>query len=345
MNNFERGFSLVRPNRLCEKLVFADGIGSSGKGMLSHILASLQGVEKQSNHTPFDYIAYLHFLNKLSTDAAILYLQTEADQQLYHIMMSRDVNFRPKDSTGVLQNSKPLKYLSRLFSREGDDVVARIRREKPVLNEAPHDALRSASLFFDAFSDSLQIVYIIRDPFELILDWARRGFGRRIGSDPREFQFNVKRGSCVMPMFMLDYNFDETYGELNELERIVLMIRYGFKYNLLGYRKLDQKYQRNVLILHFDDLLREPVKTVERIGTFMHTQATRWTNLTLKRERVPRSVPNHRDMRGRIIRGCRPEFTLFIDQLEEYYENFCQLLSNFAKSEVGPRSLDSSLLQ
>ena len=161
-----KSFKLIRKNRLCNELVFADGIGSSGKGMLSHILSSLTRVEKQSNHTPFDYISYIHWLGKISDDAASTYLQTEADQQLYHIMMSRDVNFRPKDSTGVMQNAFRWKYFARLFMREGDAVIDRIKKERPILNEAPHDALRSAPLFFSTFGKSLRIIYVIRNPYE-----------------------------------------------------------------------------------------------------------------------------------------------------------------------------------
>lgn len=313
-------FELVRPNRLCNDLVFADGIGSSGKGMVSHILASFERIEKQSNHTPFDYIAYMHFLGKMSTDAARVYLQTEADQQLYHIMMSRDVNFRPFDSTGVLQNPKRFEYLARLFMKEGDPVLERINEQKPILNEAPHDALRSAPLFFEAFGLGLKYVYVLRDPFELILDWHRRGFGDRIGKDPREFQFNLSINGKVAPMFMLDFPVD--YDDLNQIERIMLMILFCVKHNLLGYEATTEEQRKNVLVTTFDNLCQAPFSVVEQMEELLEVKHTSITKKTLKKENLPRNRDETVGFKPKVLEQIRPELLKYVEETNELYERF-----------------------
>lgn len=321
-----RPVELVRINRLCLELVFADGIGSSGKGMLSHILGSLERVEKQCNHTPFDFVAYIHWLGKITDDAASTYLQTEADQQLYHIMMSRDVNFRPKDSTGVLQNAFPWKYFTRLFMAEGDSVLERIRTEKPILNEAPHDALRSAPLFFRTFGSSLRIIYVIRNPYELILDWKRRGFGQRIGVDPREFQFSVRIDGKTVPMFMMRYS-DFDYDALTDLERLVLMIHFCFKTNLDGYLGCSTDHQSHVLVTSFDDLCVSPMQVVDRICAFLGVAKTRHTSRVLRWENLPRPRSGESSYREQVASRVDSRFETYLRELDEMYSRFLSLRS------------------
>jgi hypothetical protein len=327
-NNYEkRSIELVRKNRLCQEIVFADGIGSSGKGMLSHILSSLDRVEKQSNHTPFDYVAYIHWLGKISDDAASTYLQTEADQQLYHMMMSRDVNFRPKDSTGVMQNAIRWKYFARLFMREGDSVIDRINKERPILNEAPHDALRSAPLFFKTFGSSLRIIYVIRNPYELILDWNRRGFGLRIGVDPREFQFSVQIDDQIVPMFMMNYDeFD--YSQLLSIERITLMIHFCLKTNMDGFMACPQEHQNQILLITFDDICSKPWGIVDKVCRFLDVEKTNNTSRILKNENLPRKRPSITNFKEEVAGNLDARFEKYIDELDEMYAQFLSLKTN-----------------
>ena len=323
----ESSTKLVRMNRLCEEIVFADGIGSSGKGMLSHILSTLSRIEKQSNHTPFDCIAYIHWLGKITDDAAITYLQTEADQQMYHIMMSRDVNFRPKDSTGVLQNGFKWKYIFRLFMPEGDDVVRRIKIQKPILNEAPHDALRNAPLFFKTFESSLRIIYVIRCPYELIMDWMRRGFGQRIGADPREFQFSLQIGNAVVPMFMIDAP-EFQYKNLNQIERLTLMIHFCLKTNLTGFLKCAASYQDQVFFTSFDDLCTKPINVVDGICQFLNVKKTKSTIKMLKKENLPRNRALANDFRSEVVFHLDSRFEKYINELDEMYKKFLSFRSS-----------------
>lgn len=324
-NSIFTEYELVRPNRLSKEIVFADGIGSSGKGMLSHLIASFDRVEKQSNHSVIDYVSYIHWMGKMSDDAASAYLQTEVDAQLYHLMMSRDVNFRPKDSTGVLQNPQKWEYIKRLFLPEGDAVVQRIVNEAPILNEAPHDALRSAKLFMDTFPDELKFVYIMRDPLELILDWVRRGFGDRIGKDPREFQLSIRNNDLSVPMFMV--GVDEDYEQLNDMERVVLMIRFCLIENLKGYNSLSSKQKQNVYLLEFDELALDPLGKLEAIAAFMGTKTTRLTKKAVKKEGLPRPVREKPQLLEQVLSGCsKDHFNKYVqDSVDAHLEFVDQL--------------------
>lgn len=280
---------LSRPNRLAGEIVLADGIGSSGKRMLSHLLASLERVEKQSHHMAFDYVSQYNWLGRIDDDAAANYLQIEADYQLYHIMMSRDVNFRPKDATGVLQNPKKLLYFRRLLSKEGDPVVARIDKERPILNEVPHDGLRNASLYFKAFGDKVKIVHIVRHPYDLTIDWMRRGFDTRIGTDRREFQITIEDDvGRPIPFFLRDTPVD--FYSLNLFDKATLLTSVCLIQNFEGFEGLTAEEKSQVHFMCFDEICTDPNKQLDLLVEFMRTPRSRHTSRIVRKEKLPRTL-------------------------------------------------------
>ena len=287
------GPTLFRPNRFTNPIVFSDGIGSAGKRMVGHILSSFVGIEKMSHHFVFDYVADLFWLRKLEEDAAIAYLQVEADLQTYQLMLSRDQNFRPKDTTSVFSNANPGRYVARLFTKEGNKAVSRIQRENPWLHEAPHDALRQAALYFSAFENRLRIVHIVREPRDLVADLIRRGFGWRLGMDPREFQFTLLKGEGVVPIALKDLEIE--FSELPGPDVAALTVAESLQNNLEGYFALSSADRERVKIVFFDDFCTQPERMVAQLSDFLGVASTRSTRAILRRENLPRYVPERGD--------------------------------------------------
>jgi len=317
----EVDIKLIRKNRLAKEIVFADGIGSSGKGMLSQILASFKRVEKQRNDMMFDTIPRFHALGKISDDAAIVAMQTEADQQLYHMMMSRDVNFRLGDSTSVLSNPFPLKYFKRAFGPEGDSIVKNIKKENPILNEAPHDALKNAELFFNTFGNELKIIYILRNPIEVIHDWERRGFGNRIGVDPREFQFSYQHHETAVPLYAIGW--EEEYHEMNSIDRNIKMIEYHYYENINSFNNLS-KHKNQVLFILFDELVGKPYIVCRKLTEFLRTEETNWTKKILKKNNCPRKINiDNLDLKYQeIVKNASVDKIRILDEMIQHYEAF-----------------------
>jgi len=318
--------NLERKNLLHGEVVFADGIGSSGKGMLSHILSSLTRIEKQQNHISIDYISTIHWLGKIQFDAAKTYLLSELDMHLYHAFIGRDMNFRFRDSTSIFTNAKILNNFFRLLMPAGDAAIERIKKNRPILNEAPHDALRNAQFFFDCF-DKLKIIYIIRDPIDLIEDWKRRGFGKRIGSDRREFQFSINYNGEVKPIYLLES--DKKYQELSEIQRIIIMIKFCFKQNLEGFEKLGVEDKKKILFTSFDSLCKNPRDIVKNICFFLNVKTTKATNKILRKEKLPRSILQ-RATKAEFINlyDLDDEFKEELDKIYDYYHTFIQYIKS-----------------
>jgi len=287
LSGFTDKIKLVRKNNLLQEFVIVDGIGSSGKAMLSHIIASFKRVEKMRLDILFDTIPRLYMLNKISHDAAITVMQIEADMQFYHTMMSRSVNFRFKDGTGVFQNPFPLRYLRRLFTKERGPVIEQIKKINPIFQDMTHDGLRNANILFDAFEKiQFYIIYIARDPVEIIYDWYQRGFGTRIGTDPQEFQFSYEYKKNIVPLYA--YGWEKEYLSLEPMDRNIGMIKQHFENNIKSYNELQSERKAKVLFVFFSELVTDPIPISKKIAAFIGTEITSCTKKTLKRENCPR---------------------------------------------------------
>jgi len=322
-SNFNNKIKLVRKNILLREFVIIDGIGSSGKNMLSHIIASFKRVEKMRLDILFDTIPRLYMLNKISHDAAVTIMQIEADMQFYHTMMSRSVNFRFKDGTGVFQNPFPLRYFRRLFSKERGPVIKQIKKINPIFQDMTHDGLRNANILFDAFEKiQFHIIYIARDPVEIIYDWYQRGFGTRIGTDPQEFQFSYEYKENIVPLYA--YGWEKEYLSLEPMDRNIGMIEQHFENNIKSYNELPLERKAKILFVFFNELVTDPMPISKKIADFIGTTITSCTKKTCKRENCPRIgiTENILHKKRFIEQHSTKKYILILEELIQKYNTF-----------------------
>jgi hypothetical protein len=271
----------------------------------------------------FDTIPRLYMLKKISHDAAVTIMQIEADMQLYHTMMSRSVNFRFKDGTGVFQNPFPLRYFWRLFSKERGSVIEQIKKTNPIFQDMTHDGLRNADILFDAFEKTqFHIIYIARDPVEIIYDWYKRGFGIRIGTDPQEFQFSYEYKGNIVPLYA--HGWEEDYLSLNPMDRNIGMIEQHFENNIRSYNELPLERKAKVLFVFFNELVTDPMPISKKITDFIGTEITSCTKKTLKRENCPRIgiAENILHKKQFIEKHSTKKYILILEELIQKYNAF-----------------------
>ena len=154
--------ALARSVHLTDTVVFVDGIVRTGKGMLGPILSSFERVEIERYEEIIEYVGVLYRMGKIERDAAIVLLKTQTDTHLFYSMIGRNTNFRFSDHSSVWRNPTPLRYFRRLVARDGDAVVQRVNRERPIYQNQTHDQLANFGLYYEALGDRLRIVEMIR---------------------------------------------------------------------------------------------------------------------------------------------------------------------------------------
>jgi len=134
----------LRKPYLVEKVVIVDGQPGCGKTMLSPIIAALDRTELLNYAYEIEYICALYYLKRIAPDAAETMIKMLTDLKLYNVMMSRDVNMRPKDLSSIFYDSNPWRYLKRLFE-EGDRAVPK------KIKDETHPESRQSFTYFHSF--------------------------------------------------------------------------------------------------------------------------------------------------------------------------------------------------
>jgi hypothetical protein len=284
MNEIE----LVRNNVFTNKIIIIDGQGRSGKNLISILLSTMDKVEKMRLDSQFDYLPRYLQLGKMTKDATITALRTEADEKLFYTMIGRDVNFRLKDYSGVMKQGQILKYFKRILFTTDEQAVQEINDSGTIFQEMTHDGLHLVDTFFEAFGERLLFIHLFRDPVENIFEQNNRDFGTRIGNDPREFQLAYKWHGEIIPLNAI--GLEKEYLNGNPTERLVLMVDALFRKNIYGYHNLNDIYKKQILFLDFEEFVINPYEQMSLIEKFTCAKFGKSKKRIMKRENCPRII-------------------------------------------------------
>jgi len=271
---------LSRKHTLIHKILIVDGIGRTGKLDTANLISTFKGVEKSRLDYTFDVIPKLWNLKKITDDAAIIFLKLEADLHLYENMLGRKVNFRLNDKTSIYNYPNIPLYINRMLKNEGESVIDDINKEKPIFQCSTHNTLSDVSLFLKAFKNKFYMIHLIRHPIDIIYSLHNRGFGSRIGTDPREIELTQEHEENIIPTYM--ETSEDSYLKINEYERMVLMVDYYMERNLNGYLELTNKQRKQIRIVNINTFNHNPLTKCKKLAEFLGTEITDYTPIHLK---------------------------------------------------------------
>ena len=287
-SSYGKEVSLIRNNSFNNEIIIVDGQGRSGKNLISVLLSTMSRVEKMRLDSQIDYIPRYYFLRKMSLDAAVAALKTEFDEKYYYNLISRDVNFRFSDYSGVMKQGKRFEYFKRLLLSAEETAITRNQLKSPIFQEMTHDGLHVAKLYFKALGSRLKMIHVLRDPVMNIFEQNKRNFGSRIGSDPREFQLTYLHGKY--PISIAAIGREKEYLKANSLERLVMIVDIMFRLNLQGFTHLSKIEQEKVFFLEFEEFVQMPSLYLSSLESFIGESFGKSTKRILKREKCPRQL-------------------------------------------------------
>lgn len=256
--------------------------------MLGPILASLKDIEIERVEEIFEYIALMSSLGKIDYDAAVQLIQLEADMKFYESIIGRNTNFRYSDHSSVFNNPFRFDYFKRLFQKEGEAAVQKVRNNKITFQVQTHDTLGLIDPFFTAFGSKLYVLEMIRHPIDLIYSWFRRGWGERWANDPLSMTVTANNKGEIVPWYFLF--IDEDYSSLVPMDRILIMINVLQRRVLDKYESLSESQRKQILWISFDDFVTNSNDEIKHIETFLNSPSTSKTKNTMKKENCPRVI-------------------------------------------------------
>lgn len=275
-------------NEYKKNLVVISGFSRSGKAALSPVVSSFKNYEMFFTSTIAENIIYLLTLKKISPDYAKFILHNIFNEQIYNLMVGRNLNLRKHDYTSIINHAFYKEYLKRSKTHFFSNSLEKKHIKKKFFPVFFHDAMIQSDFLLKNFK-GLKIINIVRHPIDLIFSWNKKGYYGKIFKLKRNAVPNIRYRNKDLPFYAIlnKKNFIKTK---NNYEKIVLMLR-----NLDVLTKKNNIYKKknkNFLEIRFDDLKSQPQKTIKVLTNFLSTRQTSVTknlsNLLVKGQEANR---------------------------------------------------------
>ena len=265
-------------------IIFIDGLWGTGKSMLGPVIGGMSFVEKFRLEHIFEYVSASYNLNKIEEDAALWLLRTYSDLSQYNNLLSREVNLRINDDSGLRNNPNSFEYLLRLFKKDGDHHIDNINENNIALNVMSHMLLLTPELLLKAYNKRIKLIEVVRHPLYMIEHWTK--YLERYDS-PREFTLSFYHNDHKIPWWAKDFKDDFiAYDAFNKsLLSIIKCYSHLFDSDLS-----DLEKGNNLLFLSFEDIVLKSEDSLLKISTFLKRNHSKKIKKILSTQNIPRSI-------------------------------------------------------
>jgi hypothetical protein len=281
--------------RLFEDFIVIEGITRAGKFLVAVVVSAFEGVEPVQYSPNLETLLVLHRLGKVDLPTAKLLLEMEFDIRAFDMAMGRYLNTRPDDMSSVFRSPDHPAVIARSKELDRDALLARFHAEKRLPLHLYHEGLPQARALFGVFPKA-RVISSLRDPAALMNSWYNRGWGKLGTAESPTVMwpfFQTPKG--LRTWWSMDWEDD--WRSVNDMDRCALSIASLYE---LGRRELEAggaAMRERIHFLRFEDLVRDPLPQVARLGKFLGRSPLPGMAGALKQERLPREVPA--DLRAR----------------------------------------------
>ncbi len=266
-------------------LLFIDGSWGTGKSILGPVLGCYKGVEKQKLDHIFEYICTIFDLGEMEKGAAQAILKTYSDIDIFDALISREVNLRPSDDTGLLNNPYSLKYLKRLFKPGDHSVSNYIENENPALQIMSHHILPVGKILFETYPGRIKVIEMVRHPLFMLDHWFH--YIDRCATDVREFTLYIKHKDKHVPWFCKGW--EDEFLSLRGYNKVVKCIDSIFQKIYSFTDSLPKEERDRILFIPFEKFVLEPTYFTEKLRFFLDRDVNnKLLTRVLKKQKCPR---------------------------------------------------------
>ena len=207
------------------------------------------------------------------------FIHNYLNQLVYNKYISRNVNFRPNDRTGIKQSRNPKIYFERLKIDDGDKIVKIIKKEKPYIPIVTHDL----SVNFDILKKlnlDFKIIEILRSPVEMVYSWYKRGLGKRFGNDQRIFTLLINKKKNIYPWY--NALFVKEIKKQSECDICITLVLSLIKESIPKIKKM-----KNIYLTSYDLITQDTENELFKISKFLKVKTNKNTQKFINRENCP----------------------------------------------------------
>ena len=276
--------NISRNKFLLSKIVLVDGLPGNGKTLFSSIIPSFTNVELLSYSDEIEAVCEFYHLNKISLDVAVPMLRMMADLRLYNQSMGRNINFRAEDVSSAFKYPDKKEYINRLFMAGDEHIIPVIEENKPILHLATHNKLGYSEPLWEAFSEKIYFIEILRHPAYMIKQISLSLMDDLV-DNARNWSTQFEYNGHSIPYFSLGWEKD--FLTLNPTERAVKFIS-NYLERVNRFKKNKSDLSNQILTIPFEPFVSKPDEFIVDILKLLNIKKTCLTENILIEQRVPR---------------------------------------------------------
>jgi hypothetical protein len=297
-----------------ENLVLVTGTHTSGKSMVSPIIASLKKVDILKKIYNLDQIAVLNYFDKIDFDTASYLAKQILDYNYYEQLIGRNVNFRYSDETSVYQSKNPEEFFSRIFGDRGEKILDLHKKKNTHMLVDTHDGIWFYNFWNNLGIKNLKIINVYRNPIDIVNSWINLDLG-----------IIEKNKLCQIPIIesnnrsKIFYNFRNLKKNYNKYEIAVKMVNECYTNEVNSFNSIKNK--NKIFRVNFDDFAQNTKKIISQIEIFLKINKTKFTKEIMIKERLPRIIdPQERvNKENKIKKLVRKQIFEELKKLESFH--------------------------
>jgi hypothetical protein len=270
---------------IAQGLVFVDGITRCGKSIFSGVISSLEDMEHIQFTSLLEHIVPAVGLGAMDINLANSLLRLYFNELAYNLQLSRNVNFRSSDQTGIDNYKEPNIYKDRLNVREGDDIAKLLRERRILIPFQTHDLMVDLDVI-EKLDINCKIIELYRNPVDNLYSWWDRGWGDRFTDDPRAFTLSILHNDSLLPWY--NAGFEEQFLKFNPYEKCLYTGMSLIKESIKKHK--SAKKPENILPILFEEMVQRPNPQLKRIEGFLKTKKSKFTDNFIFDANCPRKL-------------------------------------------------------
>ena len=276
-----------------KNLILVTGTHTSGKSMISPIIASFKKVEILRKIFTLDQIAVLTNFGKIKKDTSTYLARNILDYSYYEQLIGRNLNFRYEDETGIYQSKNPDYFKKRIYRSRGPTVLKEHNKINTHMLLDTHDGLWFHDFWSSLGIKNLKIISIFRNPIDMVNSWINL-----------DLAVTEKEILNQIPLLKNKKNLKAWYyyKSLNKLSNnkndiVVDMVGECFLKDLSSYEKIRNK--KNIYRIEFNNFAENTSKVIKNINSFLKLDRSQFTKKIMNKERLPRKI-NDQDLNEKL---------------------------------------------
>lgn len=285
---------------LVKNLLLVEGPSRAGKFVLANVITGFRGVEPIQYYDLLEHLPFLEKMGFIEKKAAQELIRATIDTHSFEMLLGRGFNYRKDDLSSIFNHPSYKQYLKRAKQSDWDAAWKKFQKEKPYSLYVAHELMPNIEIYFEMFPD-IKVISLQKSPVDLVNAWLEKHIAGRFGTDPRLMNILLNHKNGPTPWFVNGWQGE--YNQLSETDRTIKAVLHIQDMYQKAYKKLRPAWKKKILVLRFEDVLFDTVKTVKKIGKFLKRDTLPGIKKIYKNLILPR--PAHLAFREEMIKKIK----------------------------------------